>query len=228
MQATLIQLTIQLSRPSHDANRHHTMIKRGCSLSLLLLAASIRTSSAMVQLHDESFDADIDHAVVAAKTNSTKTEAEEAAKQYKKALDAAGDPPALDEEFEFPIEENEYISPEDGWTTKQLQCLNDMEDADSTYDHTLNHHEFFIFADILADRMFGMVDALTEQDEWELDELFEHLIVENPKGEQMGIDIFGSSYGQLRTADDAQKDYLKMVCLDTETALRKIGPDMMN
>ena len=204
------------------------MIQRGCSIALLLLAGSIPTSLAAIQLHDESFDENIDHSVIAAKTNSTKSEAEEAAKAYKKALDAAGDAPPVNDEYEYPLDEDEYISPEDGWTTKQLQCLNDMEDADSTYDHILNHHEFFIFADILADRIYGMVDSLTEQAEWEMDELFESLIVENPRGEQTGIDIFGSSYGQLRVADDAQKEYLKKVCLQTETALRKLGPDMMN
>ena len=76
--------------------------------------------------------------------------------------------------------------------------------------------------------MFGMVDALTEQAEWQSDELFEALIVENVRGEMAGIDIFGSSYGQLRVADDAQQNYLKSVCRQTEDALTKIGPDLLN
>lgn len=201
----------------------------GIFLLLLAFSGSIPGSAlASLQLHDESFDESLESSVVFHESNTTQQEAHDAAAAYKEALDAAGGSPELHDGYEYEIKENEYISPEEGWTTKQLQCLNDMEDADSTYDHTLNHHEFFIFADTLADRMYGMVDALTEQAEWQLDELFEHLIVENPGGEQAGIDIFGSSYGQLRVADDAQKEYLKSVCRQTELAVQQIGPDLLH
>ena len=164
------------------------------------------------------------HGMVA---NTTDTEtAEFDAKVYAEALEHTQDatPEAA------PVREfdtgDEYVAPEHGWSESQLVCLNEMEDADATYDHTLNHHEYFVFADLMANRLFGMMDALTEQDEWELDELYETLVLDNPTGEMTGIDIFGASYGQLRNLEPEQLIYLKKVCFETEQALRSIGPEM--
>ncbi|CAB9519752.1 expressed unknown protein [Seminavis robusta] len=121
--------------------------------------------------------------------------------------------------------DEEYIPPEEGWTDGELRCLNDMEDADGTYDHVLNHHEYMVFADEMANRLFDMTDALDEETEWELRELFDILVLQNPSSEMYGVDIFGSAYGATRVINEKQEKFLKRVCRDTEKALKKIGPD---
>ena len=118
-----------------------------------------------------------------------------------------------------------FVAPEDGWTEQELRCLNLMEDADTTYDHMLNHHEYFVFADLMANKMFGVVDALDETAEWELDELYEQLLLLNPRNEIGGIDIFGSAYGALRNISEEQEAYLKEVCKYTREAISIIGDD---
>jgi hypothetical protein len=112
------------------------------------------------------------------------------------------------------------------WTKDELQCLLDMEEADATSDHMLSHREYFVFADVTANRMFDMVNALDEENEWELDELYEILVLFNPSNQMNGIDILGAAYGTLSVIHEAQANFLKRVCHDTVDALRAIGPDL--
>ena len=121
-----------------------------------------------------------------------------------------------------------YVPHAPGWTPEGTQCLSDMEEADSNYDYVLNHHEFFIFCDTMANRMFDMMDALDEQLEWELDELYEDLILQNPSNITNGVDVMGSSYDTLWSVEVEQDLYLKKVCSETAAMLRKIGPKNQN
>lgn len=121
--------------------------------------------------------------------------------------------------------EEDWVAPHEGWTEEQLRCLNYMEEADTTYDHLLNHHEYFVFAEIMANHRFGMVNGLDEENDWYLEELYERLILMNPRSEVSGIDIFGSGYGLLDKISEEQEQYLKQTCLETKHALIAMIPN---
>ena len=114
--------------------------------------------------------------------------------------------------------------PATGWTQGQLHCLNLMEDADSNYDHFLNHLEYMRFASTLANRVYGMWTTLNIDQEWQLTELYETLVLLNPSGEFCGIDIKGSAYGVLAKIEDRQEYHLKIICLETKQAILNVGP----
>ena len=101
-----------------------------------------------------------------------------------------------------------------------------MEEADGTNDQMLNPHEFFVFADLTANRMFEMVNALDEESNWELDELYENLILQNPLRQLNGIDIYGAAYGTQTVIGEKQENFLKLVCHDTIQSLHDIGPSV--
>ena len=120
--------------------------------------------------------------------------------------------------------EADWIAPHEGWTEEQLRCLNYLEEADSSYDHLLNHHEYFVFAEIMANHRYGTVNGLDQENDWFLEELYEKLIILNPRKETSGIDIFGSGYGLLDTISKEQEQYLKQICLETKHAVTAMAP----
>ena len=121
-------------------------------------------------------------------------------------------------------EAGDWVAPHEGWSDEQLRCLNYMEEADTSYDHLLNHHEYFTFAERMANNMFGMVQGLDQENDWFLEELYEKLIVMNPRREVSGLDIFGSGYGLLDTIGEEQEQYLKQICLETKHAIIAMAP----
>jgi hypothetical protein len=115
----------------------------------------------------------------------------------------------------------EWVAPQAGWTREQLLCLNDMEEADATYDHVLNHHEYIVFAQLMADRIYGIPsDGLTVDHNWVLEGLYERLVLLNPRPcEINGLDHFGSEFGMLNQISEKQEHYLKQICMETKGVL---------
>jgi hypothetical protein len=66
---------------------------------------------------------------------------------------------------------------------------------------------------------------LKQRPRWELEELFENLILEDRFGDKREeVNIFGARFETIEGLENNQNSYLQQICNQSERIIRKIGP----
>ena len=115
---------------------------------------------------------------------------------------------------------------EKDWKDLMMECFNDMKLADTNADNTLTDHEYYDFCNRYGNRIFVTKNIVQKQHFWQLEELFQELVLENPFGDayKEGVSIYGARVITREGMDERESWFLQKICNQSEKVLRKIGP----
>jgi len=121
---------------------------------------------------------------------------------------------------------------EQDWKEHMMDCIRDMSEADRNDDGTLNDQEYYEFCNSYGNRIFVSQNVIHRQHYWQLEELFEELVLENPHiragrdDAVYGILIDGAQGMTIAGLDDedGSSSFLQRICNLSEKVIRKVGP----
>ena len=111
------------------------------------------------------------------------------------------------------------------WKDHMLDCFHDMKHADQNADKTLSLTEYEDFCNRYGNRIFVTKNIIAQQHYWQLEELYEELVLENPFGNSDGhIGIYGARIVTRDAMDEKETRFLQKICNQSEKVIRLLGP----